>query len=111
MEARRGGYGMPGMSDDIKSRIGQCIAWLSAVLGGLSWEAWIALAGLAISAFISWTNYRSRMLQDRLLLEQAAREQEWHEMEKERMELLRQHPVLAPVDDVYRSSRPPETRR
>ena len=99
------------MPDDLKCRIAQGIAWFSAFLGGVTFEVWIAVLGLAISAFISWTNYRSRKFQDKLLVEQDKREREWHEMEKERLELLRNHPSLAPVEDVMRSTRPPESRR
>lgn len=38
------------ISDDLKCKIAQSIAWISVVLGGVSLEIWIALAGAAISA-------------------------------------------------------------
>lgn len=96
------------MADDIKTGVAQATAWMAVFLGGISLEVWIAVIGLLISAFISYTNYRSRKFQDRLLAEQAIREKEWHKMEKERLELLKKMPSLAGVDDVSRVSRPPE---
>lgn len=94
--------------DDIKSHVAQTIAWLTVLLGGISLELWIAFAGLMISAFISWTNYRSRRFQDQLLKEQAAREREWHEMEKERLALLRRLPSIAPYEEALRATPPPD---
>ncbi len=96
-------------NDDIRSYIAQVIAWLSVFLGGISLELWIALTGLLISAFISWTNYRSRQFQDVLLKEQAEREREWHEMEKERLAILKKIPVVALQEEALRSTPPPES--
>jgi len=73
------------MSNDVKNSIAQGCAWLAAIIGSFTFEMWLALAGLAVSAFIAWTNYRSRRLQDRLLIEEAERSRQLHELELERL--------------------------
>ncbi len=73
------------MSDDVKNTIGQFAAWFAGAIGIISFEMWLALAGLLVSAFIAWTNYRSRILQDRLLQEEAMRSVELHDLEVRRI--------------------------
>ena len=46
---------------------------------------WLAIAGLVISGFMAWTNYRSRAIQDRLLQEEARRSIELHDIEMRRI--------------------------
>ena len=73
------------VSNDLKNSFAQGCAWLTAIIGGLTFEMWLALAGLGVSAFIAWTNFRSRRLQDRLLIEEAERSRQLHELEVERL--------------------------
>lgn len=73
------------MSDEVKNSIGQFAAWFAAVMGTISFEMWLAVGGLALSAFIAWTNHRSRTLQDRLLQEEARRSVELHDLEIRRI--------------------------
>lgn len=68
-----------------RSILGHTGAWMAAIIGGLSFEVWIALAGLLLSGILALTNYRSRKLQDRLLLDEAKRSEELHELEVERL--------------------------
>ncbi|MDY0036730.1 MAG: hypothetical protein RBS05_12545 [Zoogloea oleivorans] len=64
------------MNESIRNWIAQGSAWLAVVIGGLSFEMWLGLAGLAISAFMAVTNYRHRRLETRLAAERAKREEE-----------------------------------
>ncbi len=73
------------MSDDVKNTIGQFSAWFAGAIGVISFEMWLAIAGLVISGFMAWTNYRSRAIQDRLLLEEAKRSVELHNIEMRRI--------------------------
>lgn len=73
------------MTDDMKNNIGQLGAWLAAFMGTLTFEMWLGVAGLAVSIFIALTNRRSRKLQDRLLLEEAERSAQLHELEMLRL--------------------------
>ena len=69
------------MSDEFRNNTGHITAWFAAVMGTISFEMWLAAAGFLVSAFIAWTNHRSRKLQDRLLLEEARRSVELHDLE------------------------------
>lgn len=73
------------MSDDVKNAIGQFAAWFAGAIGIISFEMWLAIAGLVISGFMAWTNYRSRAIQDRLLQEEARRSIELHDIEMRRI--------------------------
>ncbi len=73
------------MSDDVKNAIGQFAAWFAGAIGVISLEMWLAIAGLAISGFMAWTNYRSRAIQDKLLQEEARRSIELHDLEMRRI--------------------------
>ncbi len=73
------------MSDDVKNTIGQFSAWFAGAIGVISFEMWLAIAGLVISGFMAWTNYKSRALQDRLLQEEAKRSLELHVAEMRRI--------------------------
>lgn len=73
------------MSDEMKNTGAHLAAWLAAFIGTISFEMWIAFAGLLISAFIAWTNHRSRKLQDQLLKEEAKRSVELHDLEMARL--------------------------
>lgn len=73
------------MSDEVKNAIGQFAAWFAGAIGVISLEMWLAIAGLVISGFMAWTNYRSREIQDRLLLEEAMRSVELHDLEMRRI--------------------------
>lgn len=73
------------MSDEMKNTAAHLAAWLAAFIGTISFEMWVALAGLCISAFIAWTNQRSRKLQDQLLKEEAKRSVELHDLEMARI--------------------------
>ncbi len=73
------------MSDDVKNTIGQFSAWFAGAIGVISLEMWLAIAGLAISGFMAWTNYRSRAIQDKLLQEEARRSIELHDHEMRRI--------------------------
>lgn len=73
------------MSDDVKNAIGQFAAWFAGAIGVISLEMWLAIAGLVISGFMAWTNYRSRAIQDKLLLEEARRSIELHDLEMRRI--------------------------
>ena len=73
------------MSDDVKNAIGQFSAWFAGAIGVISLEMWLAIAGLAISGFMAWTNYRSRAIQDKLLQEEARRSIELHDLEMRRI--------------------------
>lgn len=73
------------MSDDVKNTIGQFSAWFAGAIGVISFEMWLAIAGLVISGFMAWTNYRSRAIQDKLLLEEARRSIELHDLEMRRI--------------------------
>lgn len=75
------------MTDEVKNTIGQVAAWFTAIWGAISFEMWLGLAGLAVSAFIALTNYRSRKLQDRLLREEADRSVELHALEMQRLRM------------------------
>lgn len=73
------------MSDDVKNAIGQFAAWFAGAIGIISFEMWLAIAGLVISGFMAWTNYRSRAIQDKLLQEEAMRSVELHDLEMRRI--------------------------
>lgn len=73
------------MSDDVKNAIGQFAAWFAGAIGVISLEMWLAIAGLVISGFMAWTNYRSRAIQDKLLQEEARRSIELHDLEMRRI--------------------------
>lgn len=73
------------MSDDVKNAIGQFAAWFAGAIGVISLEMWLAIAGLFISGFMAWTNYRSRAIQDKLLQEEARRSIELHDLEMRRI--------------------------
>ncbi len=73
------------MSDDVKNAIGQFAAWFAGAIGVISFEMWLAIAGLVISGFMAWTNYRSRAIQDKLLQEEARRSIELHDIEMRRI--------------------------
>lgn len=73
------------MPDEMKNNVAQVSAWFASIIGIFSLEIWIAIAGLVISAILALTNYRSRKLQDRLLLEQNERDKELHELQAERL--------------------------
>ncbi len=75
------------MSDEMKNNVAHWSAWFAAIIGTVSFEVWLGVAGFAVSAFIAFTNYRSRKLQDRLLLEEAKRSAEMHTLEMERLRL------------------------
>lgn len=67
--------------DDLKNYLGHFLAWGSAVIGGLSFEMWVTLIGLSISAFISYTNWQSTKLRNRLIEEESNRSEELHALE------------------------------
>lgn len=73
------------MSDELKNTTAQVAAWFAAIVGTVSFEMWLAIAGLMVSAFIAYTNYSSRKLQDALLLAEAKRSVELHDLEMRRM--------------------------
>lgn len=73
------------MSDEVKSTVAHLSAWIASFIGVISFEMWMALVGLAISAFIALTNHRSRKLQDQLLKEEAKRSVELHDLEMARL--------------------------
>ena len=87
------------MPDEMKNNVAQASAWFAAIIGTISLELWLGVAGLCVSAFISYTNYRAKErdkqqkdLQDRLAIEQHAllaeesqRSKELHQLELERL--------------------------
>lgn len=73
------------MSEQLRNYIAQGGAWVAAIIGTLNFEMWIALAGFSVSAFIAWTNYRSRALQNRLMREVSERNRQIHELEMVRL--------------------------
>lgn len=87
------------MPDEMKNNVAQASAWFAAIIGTISLELWLGVAGLCVSAFISYTNYRAKErdkqqkdLQDRLALErhdliaeEAKRNKELHDLEVERL--------------------------
>lgn len=73
------------MTDDMKNNIGHMAAGLAAFMGTLTFEMWLGIAGLVVSIFIAMTNRRSRKLQDRLLLDEAERSKQLHELEMMRL--------------------------
>lgn len=85
MNLARNSLGSRDMTDEMKNAAAHLAAWIAAFIGTVSFEMWIALAGLLISAFISLTNYRSRKLQDQLLRDEAARSVELHALEMARL--------------------------
>lgn len=85
------------MTDDTKISIAQGAAWFAGVIGAMNFEIWLALAGFGVSAFIAWTNYRSRKLQDRLLQEEAERSRVLHDLEVAR---LRRGLKIPPAHDI-----------
>lgn len=80
------------MSENIKNWFGQGAAWLAVVMAGLSFEMWLGLAGLGVSAFIALTNYRHREFEKRLMVERAEREAELHQLQASR--LRANHPLV-----------------
>ena len=73
------------MNDTFKNWIAQGGAWTAVLMGGLSFELWLGLAGLGISLFMAMTNWRHKQFERRLAEAEHTQRVEMHALQMARL--------------------------
>ncbi len=87
------------ISETTKNVVAQTGSWLAVVIGGISFEMWIALAGLLLSALAYWSASRQRAFEREMMMKDEMRKQELHALEIERRTRDRRRRNLAVAYD------------
>lgn len=66
------------MNDTVKGWMTQGGAWLTIAVGGITWDMWVAIIGVALSVFGLLLSHSHRSFERHMLAERNRREEELH---------------------------------
>lgn len=73
------------ISETTKNAVAQGGSWLAVLIGGISFEMWVALAGLLLSALAYWSASRQRAFEREMMRRDELRKEELHALRLARL--------------------------